>query len=493
MEETLLLTQLSDTLGLNLELPSRMPSVEVARELTVKAWTEGVHAIESGQARRVVMWCPADSATLGRFLAAYARYATSVAGDPVRVQLLVPMDLPPGIADATSVLDLWSHPLLGQKWQSIVSGIHFTRQPVELVQEGLAGPKVMFRSLFIASLSIMRSSPIPAMLTVSQPLLQLSSGPEVILDIPTVAFIDTMRSVRAHLRGIVVTWGPSSRSSSATPDVARLVVRGTFGEAVTPLDLSLILRSLKSVLAPNVFCARADLLNDPSALVAELTSPLAALPIAPLCDELLFVSPRLLTLRSPASASTWEEHLDTIFEDPVCHVARLRWRQSYMGGRPFAQPRASRPQVLARGREGLVVQKSAAARFEPLFIDLQGPLGDRGGEAFQHILALLVSAGLHLVPGAEVGPLSAGQWRAQRVPESDALGGRLQLALDTEAAVHQVHALLHERSLNIGQAVVTLQVSADASLRRQTKDARGRRSGRRPPPTGDAAGRMAAP
>ena len=97
-------------------------------------------AIRSFTGKSLMLWAPTDNATVVHLASAFRALAVSSERD-LTLHLVVPHDPYPGCDQLESILDLWWHGLLADKWRSMVKSIEFFRQPARCVFSGRTRPQ----------------------------------------------------------------------------------------------------------------------------------------------------------------------------------------------------------------------------------------------------------------------------------------------------------------------------------------------------------------
>ena len=194
----------------------------------------------------LVCWAPADSSTLGRLLSAFMQHAADEL-HPRSLRLVVPLDTLPGCSSATGIVDLWSHPLMQDKWKPIVRKTEFTSQALQVVQSGSVAPTTSTRTLMIVTISASCDFSPPSVLSVSEPLFQVDRGHGIRVDCLCSDLMRVRRSVATALSTRPVRWTDPSRSPGSTSTAARVYFPGYFPpNEVTTMDLHMILANLRN-------------------------------------------------------------------------------------------------------------------------------------------------------------------------------------------------------------------------------------------------------
>jgi hypothetical protein len=275
---------LSDILGtMDGPLSARVLSPEAARSFATRLAIDGVKALTSISASSLVCWAPSDTSAVGRLLSAYMQHAAEDMR-PRTLRLLVPLDTLPGSSSAAGILDLWSHPLLQDKWKPIVRGIEFTSQALELVQSGLVAPTTASRTLMIATVSATALFMAPSVRSVALPLFEVARGRGIRVDCFTSDLMLVKRRLATALSRLPVRWADPLRSPGSTSTSARVVLCGHFlPGAVSALEVHMVLSNLRNLHVPaTTLLAAEDVFADNAAMLLDVTDPAAALAVMPL-------------------------------------------------------------------------------------------------------------------------------------------------------------------------------------------------------------------
>ena len=129
-----------------------------------------------------MLWAPRDNPTLAQV--AFALQALSVSSDrDLTLHLVVPHDPYPGCDQPGSILDLWWHGLLADKWRSVVASVEFLRQPTRCVFSGAISPMHHLKYLAIFTLSTSAGTAIPMSVVQWRPtLVKYDDGPTILVD-----------------------------------------------------------------------------------------------------------------------------------------------------------------------------------------------------------------------------------------------------------------------------------------------------------------------
>jgi hypothetical protein len=468
-------TQWSSILGTELApLPGVMPP-ELARPLATSITHGGVEALIAMQHPAVMLWAPADLGVLGRLLAAYVQYVVQ-APRPGNIHLLIPLEVWTGCGNASAILDLWGHPVLSEKWRSVVRMTRFTSQPLEIVRSTASAPATVWKTLLVATLSAVDPYALPSMISVAEPLFKLAKGKVLVVDLPADLLTSTRKKLADAVQCLSVAWADPVRSPAFSQDAPRLLLRGALPPgAITALDMRMLIGNLRALhLDPAVVLGSDDLFGDNASLLAEFSEPSNGVEIYQLCEDAAFLSPSRMILRTMASPEIWESKVEHMFaENPSSFVSRVRWKPSRCGGRTFAQPAATGQQLGAARREAT---RCTAVPGKPIqaMVQVRGPVGHDGGQVTSAIVECLRSQGVSLEMVSAVASLNANEWQTVVSYTSNSPTGTLRLAVMSEAEMRIVRDTLHERAIQLGSDLIAISVQDDAGALAQAKN--GRRS-----------------
>jgi hypothetical protein len=480
VEGEVVATQLSNILGIadDIVCPDRVLPPEGARSFVSRLALDGARTLAAVEAPGIVCWAPTDASALARLLTAYVQHA-AMASKPCSLRLLVPLDTIPGSASATDLIDLWSHPLLADKWRAIVRNIEFTSQPMEVVLPGKVGPTTSPKTLMFATISASTAYAPPSIRSVALPLFELGRGKCLRVDCLTTDMMEVRRALHKVLAGTPTRWADPLRSPGSTTTAARTIIGCHFAPgAVTALELRMLISCLRNLHVPaTTLLAAEDIFADNAAMLLDVSDPTAAMEAVALCDDMAFVSAKLLTVRSLTAPAVWEDRLEQLFaETPARCITRIRWRKSRNGGRTIAQPAATARQVQATIRVEKVCPVAAALSIQAE-VALHGNLGHDVRQVELQILRVLAGCGVVLQERAESAPVAPDSWQSIASDMSAGPSGRLRLCLSSPGQMALVRQALHDKAFQIGVDMITLVVHDDASLAQQAKN--GRRGARR--------------
>ena len=206
-----------------------------------------------------------------------------------------------------------------------------------------------------------------------------------------------------------------------------------------------------------------DCVSDAAAYLVDLTSPGAAQAAWPLCEDLVFLQPRLLTIRTAAQQEVWAQLLEQVFErDPDAAILRVRWRPSRHGGRIWATPPVTAQQLGAASRLAARAAVPSAAADGRTTLSLRGPLGHDPARVMTEFLAVLQTrTGLSLMQATDAADERLGTWRLLDGVGDPGGAGRVRLALSSLDEARRVAAEFHGRAINVGPDLIAIEVSND--------------------------------
>ena len=180
-------------------------------------------------------------------------------------------------------------------------------------------------------------------------------------------------------------------ASPCDPEGRRVVCGITDGpEQLTALAAQLVVRAVKQAVqgVQKVAVSHTTVLDDPGALIVDLTEPSAITNHLNYCDQLLMLSPKRAALITTTAQSTWERLLTWQAEQPTSpQILKLSWRRSTRGGRPWVVPQAlSRQQ--AASMSGDWTQLAGPARCS-VHLQIQGDTSTDHTETAKIVVARL--------------------------------------------------------------------------------------------------------
>ena len=145
--------------------------------------------------QHVIAWSPRDADALGRLMSHFLRSQRDAV--PASICFLATLPTLPGASTPAHFLDLWTHPLLRDKYASLVRAVYLMPQPVEMVLPGRLGPRQVCQGLacFWVSQDGKRSP--PTVILPRAPLVQASARESLTLDTPTAQLPQLMARLAA--------------------------------------------------------------------------------------------------------------------------------------------------------------------------------------------------------------------------------------------------------------------------------------------------------
>ena len=148
-------------------------------------------------------------------------------------------------------------------------------------------------------------------------------------------------------------------------------------QGTTEIEVVVLLSDLHSRhLHSAVLLVNRAIFSDNSALIVELTGPAGLSRVSHFCDEALFLSPRLATIRTTVQQDVWQDTVEELWKDDEdAAVAKLRWRPSRSGGRAWATPSATPTRLQAARRPAAVRAVPTPAGHAAAELRVEGSLG----------------------------------------------------------------------------------------------------------------------
>ena len=221
-------TQWSDLLNATPE-ETKIPTVRTAASLLEKGdgklWEDiGVTPFTA--------WVPSDINSLSRVLATYVRGIHSQ-DRPIYFRLVAPLSLLPGMSNVSRILDFWQHPLLGDKWASLVKDVSIHNLPLEMVLPGAHGPKHVSQGMVVFTISAQGARGLPAIMEIEAPLMQLPEVPSIFVDTPPEHLCRLMQALATPEFSTIIYRAPS-RGLGNLPSFPLLCLRAADATTYLP-------------------------------------------------------------------------------------------------------------------------------------------------------------------------------------------------------------------------------------------------------------------
>ena len=458
---------LSNLLGVDFaSTPHILPPAESRRILDAlcKGPSKGVEALSKFQGGGVVTWAPQESDALQRLVAAFVKHATeAIPGSGCQLVLLVPHDPYPECDSPAQVLDLWWHPILGDRYSDVVKEVTFLRQPCCNVFSGIASPTYHNKAIVMITLGAHPQASPPAMIQWRPTLLTTGGNFTVIVDCPAADMLKTRRALTQAAAHGLARWEGPMRSFGTQGSDRRICFFGYFPkDKTTRLDVRLCIEGLKR--RPDLkgaLVGSQDLFSDSRALLADILHPSGSTRIADLCEQSVFVSPKLMLLHTSEPKDVWELRLtELMLEDASKAIDRLRWRKSGHGGRVFAKPLALDAQIRA-AQATARTRNNTGIEYDPSLssmIVIRGALGANPDQLVEDLMAIIASRiGLVLSRGECERNLKPGQWR-QVVDGAGQCTGSVRLVLASLVEVRSLGSNVSATAVEINGHVQHIEV-----------------------------------
>ena len=413
------------------------------------------------QGQTVVAWAPADIGALSRILAHFAR--RDAGASPAALLFVAPLPSFQGVASVAQYLDLWSHPLLGEKHAALVKEVSLLPQPVEFVLPGAYGPRHVRQGLACFRVACVGARTPPTVVLPRTPLAQVSGTAGFVVDLPPDQLPVLLHGLSSPDFQHILPRDPV-RSPGNSTDLPRIMVRLLLPAGLSALGAEVLLRRLRrQVLSVDMLVGNLDLYTSDDALVLECHSPAAFAHARPLCSEAIFLTADRLLVRTAATAETWIALMDRLCKDgELTIISKLRWKSSRFGGRPFAVPTATSTALAAtRRRNGKKGRAPQPVDFVTE-VRVNGEAGLQDRRVFDELMShVCQNAGLQLHAfDAAIAP-TTGVWKHLASYDATAPPGRARLYLSSQDEVCRVHAALHGQMVQVGVDWLAVTVHND--------------------------------
>ena len=358
----------------------------------------------------------------------------------------------------------------------MVRDVAFAPHPLRLITSGPGGPQHALMGLMLVTLAPGGLQQIPRVLSVEEPLVTVRRGLSFFVDCAASLLPASMQIISATGSSLGIRIGSHSRSPGSSADLPRVRFEVLVQpSAASELDLERYLQSLRiSHLESQVLIASRGLYTDGDAFLLDLSSAAALLKVWPLCQEALFLTSHLATVRTVCQQEDWQVKLDAIWdEDQEAAISKIRWRPSRLGGRVWASPaslvaqgpRVRRvPQSEQRGSAGMLTAE----------VQLAGSLGYDPDDVVAKLIEVLHARGglqlSHVTPGALP---QADSWRRVADLDPTAAPGLVRLYLADPDALRMLHREFDGRAVQYGEDLVEVRVLTQLEQLRPSGNRRG--------------------
>ena len=279
--------------------------------------------------KQLVLWAPTDNGKLLNLFGELLKIAKG--GDkPIDLKLIVTYDPIVGCEDIDTLLELWHHISLNQKYKPIIKGHTFFDVPMRCVVTGGSGPLHVMKSMLMVHICGSGEVSPPIITPWKNMIISHNIGPAISLDFPTDSMIMIQECVnRANTPGLV-GWDVPRRSPAHSPGAPRHVMVGYFNpEVVGPLELTLLVKDLRSNSAlQECMIGSQSLLNDTTSYVVDCGDINILSTCHWLLQEVLVISKRRVIMTSLHPKHTWEQVItQQAHETPSSAITSIKFRK----------------------------------------------------------------------------------------------------------------------------------------------------------------------
>ena len=292
-------------------------------------------ALQGMSDKHMVLWAPTDNQRLMVLLNEIHKVAKTKCHD-LDLRLVVPYDPMPGCKTVGTLQELWSHPLTQPKFKQFIQSVHFYEQPMRCVFTGAVGPLHFLKSLMIVRCRVLRAGIVdigipPSIVPWKSTLLSRDVGIAIIVDSASERVFEAVAALnQLDLPGLL-GWDQPQRSPAHTPGAPRQSIMGFFDpDRITPLELSLYVRALKSESTlQDCFVGSQSLFEDKTSYVVECGDVLCLLKCMNMIQEVVVVSKKRAVISTGFPKHMWEEAItQQNVESPMAAVSVIRFRKS---------------------------------------------------------------------------------------------------------------------------------------------------------------------
>ena len=379
-----IVTQLSNVAGIDLSQLTLVASPQESRTLqsTLCGHPNQIENLfKESEIEHIVAWAPSDSGQTQKVALAFR----NTMGNRRRlgaVSLLVPISRVDGCKTAEEILDLWTYPLLGPKWEDIVIQVHLFSPPVPMVITGPYAPLHTQRSLAIFTLGSNPNQPKPSIQTWSITLHSQDAFETLVVDVPEGHRWKVYKLLKEfQISGVRTIDAPIPSAGSQKLD-SRSVIRVYLSrERCTGLLKESVRRWVqRQLITFQALVGWASMMNDTGTMLLDVTQVSAGCQFTDLCNGMLTYSSRLIIVDTRAEEGTWSMALtDTWKRNPLVTGEKLRFRASSGRGGVFAAVQATAAQIAgAKARSGHAAVTPTKERPQTLQATIDIPVGACG-------------------------------------------------------------------------------------------------------------------
>jgi len=268
--------------------------------------------------------------------------------------IILPFDLPLGCATWDATADLIKHTIFSGRWDDLVLQRFLTVSACKMVPPKSQMPTVAWRHLAAITLGTRNPTPLGATISTLNRIGSIQEGKGFFVNLPSQLVTLCRRRLGAMLAGRSYDINAQETSPASTTDLprTRLLVSFPIGEA-HDVGILAIMQDIRHAFSSRpILVARDCVFADPNALLAELSCSDVAFKICDVCDEIVFVSKSLVTLKTDKAQLSWKALLDHLWHDDLSSSCLfIKWKRSRMGGRTWVQAPPLKPTSRQSGRK----------------------------------------------------------------------------------------------------------------------------------------------
>ena len=209
---------------------------------------------------------------------------------------------------------------------------------------------------------------------------------------------------------------------------------------------------------------RADLFQDKSALLMEVTNWDAVYKVRHMCKDLVSLSPKWALIKTQVRSEQWQEELSNLMRaDPYCCVLRIMWRQSMQGGKTWATPAATMQQLQAvrvQAKQRTGGNANGVAPLKETTVQVRGSLGpDPAGVLHGLMESIRIKTSMELQEVPDGQNLKDGQWSICVEAESGRPTGRVRIQLHNSQQVTRLQNVANHQVVTVGGSVLPVSIT----------------------------------
>ena len=217
----------------------------------------------------------------------------------------------PGCQSAEQVMDIWTHPLLSDRWGDVLQEVKLLTSPAMMIISGASGPIHTQRPLAIITLGSPGGRLSPMVFNWKPTLFDYNNINTLVIDVPEGHRWKTFKLLgKLKIPGLVHIDSPKPSAGNSKTD-PRSAIHCHFGVGSSlSIEKEMLRKWVHTQLSPfHALVGFAELVRDPRSMLLDISHTSAAVLYADLCSGMLVISPKLLVVCTRAEDGVWKQSL----------------------------------------------------------------------------------------------------------------------------------------------------------------------------------------